>query len=87
MARPLHQTPQLPAATPQCVAEIVLLRLILLEKQAALAHDRNGSKAPFWHSADYFRSSPISRHFQSPPACRKGANRRHRAAACWSASC
>jgi hypothetical protein len=50
MARPLHRTPQLPAATPQCVAEIALLRLILLEKQAAVAHDRNGSIARFDHA-------------------------------------
>ncbi len=33
-----------------------------------------GSEAPFWKSADDFRFAPISRHFQSPSACLKGAN-------------
>src|SRR5580765_5649195 len=61
MARPLHRTPQLPAATPQCVAEIVLLRLILLEKQAALAHDRNGSKPEKLNASTCFPLCPRER--------------------------
>jgi len=36
-----------------------------------------GSKAPFWKSANHFRSSPISRPFQCPSACLKGANGGH----------
>ena len=38
-----------------------------------------GSNASFRPSADNIRSTPISRHFQCPSACLKGANRRHRA--------
>src|SRR6266566_1324715 len=33
-----------------------------------------GPEAPFWKSADDFGFAPISRHFQSPSACLKGAN-------------
>jgi hypothetical protein len=40
------------------------------------AHVRNGSFATFRLDADHFRSSPISRHFQSKLACLKGANSR-----------
>jgi hypothetical protein len=32
-----------------------------------------GSKAPFRPSRDHFRSAPLSRHFQRPSACLKGA--------------
>jgi hypothetical protein len=35
-----------------------------------------GSKAPFWPSADHFRSTPISRRFLSPSACLKGVESR-----------
>src|SRR5712664_1245349 len=33
----------------------------------------DGSKAPFSRSADHFRSSSVSRPFQSPSTCLKGA--------------
>ena len=42
--------------------------------EEADVHVRVGSEAPFWKSADDFRFAPISRHFQSPSACLKGAN-------------
>jgi len=32
--------------------------------------------ASFWLCADDFRSTPMNRHSQCPPACLKGANRR-----------
>jgi len=41
---------------------------------------RNGSKAPFWPSADHFRSTPITGHIQSRLACLKGARERTRSA-------
>ncbi len=36
-----------------------------------------GSISSFWPRTDDFRSTPISRHFQRPSACLKGANKRH----------
>jgi hypothetical protein len=33
-----------------------------------------GSIASFWLCADDFRSTPMNRHSQCPPACLKGAN-------------
>jgi hypothetical protein len=48
-------------------------------KQIAAAQRPNvgvGSKAPFWTSADDFRSSPMNRHSQCQPACLKSAKGR-----------
>jgi hypothetical protein len=39
--------------------------------------DVRGSKAPFWSSVEYFRSSPGNGHRQGRSPCLKGANTEH----------
>jgi hypothetical protein len=45
-----------------------------LRRSSANGMVRFGSFASLWLCADYFRSTPISRHSQGPSACLKGAN-------------
>ena len=44
-----------------------------LPQNQMLADDRHESKEPFWHSANGFRATLITRHFLQPSECLKRA--------------